>query len=55
MVVQWGKEWKGGEGVRLKGKKTVPGTAPLEGGTELTQKTGTCSRSSTTAGLMVHD
>ena len=27
MVAQWDEEWKGGEGVRLKGKKTVPGTA----------------------------
>ena len=32
MVVQWGEEWKGGEGVRLKGKRHFRGQLLLKEG-----------------------
>lgn len=53
-MVQWGVEWKGGEGVRLKGKRQFRGEL-LGRGTELTQKQGPDPALQQTAGLMVRD
>ena len=40
---------------KVEGEKKLPGTAPLEGGTELTQKQGPDPALQQTAGLMVRD